>query len=995
MSLSDPQIRCPELIGRDAELDALIAHLAGVTADCARTVLLEGEAGIGKSTLLHRFATRARDSGVRALVGECMAVEALRPFGPFVDIVRSARRGLPAGTIERSVREKAPELTRLLPELDRGRIRQTDPVEASERYRVHESFVSLVEDLASRHPLVIAIEDLHWADEATLELLPLLASRLRGQRILFLGTYRGEALRDAPLLERSIAELERGRTVERIQLRRLDRAATTTVIQLALGLDRVPESLVDVIDRRCEGNPFFIEEVLRALAEQGDLVYEDRAWRLVGSGSQPAIPTSVRLAVEQRWSALAADERRVIEVAAVIGQRFDFDLLRLVSGLDEVALAAALRTAIAAQLVLEEPGPVNDEGYAFRHALTREAVLGRMVHRDRRMLHLAVANALEALEDRSGRHEEMAFHFDEGGDTPRALRYHRLAGGDAIRAFAFARGLRHFERALELSPPGDPATGGLHLEVARVALMLDDAARGVAAADDAIRTFEAAGDVERTGEAILVKAGCQWALGRTAEQIALTEHARTLLEPLGDSPALAAAYAQLALKAGDEDHPEKELSLARRALAMARRTGNWRAQVRALESLGMSAAATADGDGVAYGRESVAVALEHGLVSEAQAAYVQLAASMELAGSSVVEAEALRDERIAHAHRHGFRPAQFIGLESGLAIRTGDWDAAIRLVAEMPADSIWTATAQLEVAMIITARHGPERGRALMVDPMRRLDAAAPLAQWKGAVVKSACRFALLAGDARGTLDRAEALAGLLEGGSPLQARSHTAIHALIAARRLGDGPALARWIELAGATTGIGTISHVRARRAMARAERAANDGDLDLAIDAAAECSEHLAAPILQPWTFLPGTFVHQRRAELLIQRGMPGDRDAAAMELAADVPYLQRARATWFLAQLRAWAAERDLPFPVSDGETAATATVVQAGPPLTARERQVAILVAQGSSNRAIAVELAISERTAEGHVEQVRNKLGFRSRAQIAAWVAETMPGSYR
>ncbi|MBI3521978.1 MAG: AAA family ATPase [Chloroflexi bacterium] len=989
MALGDPPVRCPELIGREPELAALIAHLDSVIADRGRTVLLEGEAGLGKTALLRRLLDRARESDNRVLIGECVEVEALRPFGPLVQMLRSAHRVLPSGALERSVRAVAPVLMRLLPELGRAEF-EADPTQPSERYRIHESFASLFHDLARRTPLVLAIEDLQWADEATLELVPLLASRLREDRILLLGTYRGEALPDAARVESALAEMDRGHLAHRMHLRRLDLGQTASLIKGALGLDRAPADLVEAVHQRCEGNPFFIEEVLRALAEGGDLVYEDRTWHTVRSSNDLAIPASVRLALQRRANTLFADERRALDVAAVIGQRFDFDLLQSVSGLDEPTLISALRALTAAQLILDEAGPDGDHRFAFAHALTRDAVLAQMLERERRALHGRVAVALEARGDAPGRHEDLAYHFDHAGDTSRAAHHHDVAGREALRAFAFVGALRHFERVVELARPSAPPSTDAQLQLAHAAFMSNDVPRAVVAAGEAIRLAGSAGDPERTAEALIAAAQYHWTLGNTTTQIELIERARSLLEPLGDSASLASLYASLAGRAADRDDPRESLALAEAALAMARRTDNWRAQVSALEWLGAAKAAGGREDAVDCGRAGVEMALAHGLVSDAQAAYVQLAATMEMAGSSPTEASALREERIAHARRHGYRPAQLIGLESALATSTGDWDAAIRLVAEIPHDTIWAANPKALLALIVTARDGPERGLPLMAEPLKKFDAAAPMLQWRDAAVVTACRFALLAGDSRSALDHAEKLAGVLEDGSPLSGRSHTAICALIAARRLEDGDSLARWITFSSAETGNGRISHVRARRAMARAERAARDGDLDLAIASAGECSEHLAAPILQPWIFVPGVFVHQRRAELLQQRGGRGDRDAAAAEIAIDVPYLRRAKATWLLAQLRDWARERGLPFPAEERPPSPGPA---AGGQLTSREREVAILVARGRSNREIAEQLLISERTAEGHVERVRNKLGFRSRAQVAAWVVETMPGS--
>jgi len=997
MAANDPRILCPDLVGRDEELAALAGHLAAVTADAGRTVLIAGDAGMGKSALLRAFAKHARAADVRVVTGECFEIEARRPFGPFVQILRSAKKAFPAGSVERSIRENAPELARLVPELDVG-IASSEAQQPAERYRIHESFVSLFRDLSARAPLVVAVEDLHWADEASLELLPFIASRLRSERILFVATYRSDALAGAPLLGRALAELDRGRTAERVTLEALDVAGTGAIVRQALGLDRpAPAEFVEAIHARCEGNPFFIEEVLKALAERGDLRYEGGTWRNTRAVQGLVLPDSVRVAVEQRTKALSADALHAMRVAAVIGARFDFDLLRVVSGASEVDLIRALRAAIEAQLIVDEAESEADQRYAFRHALTREAVLGQLLQRERRLLHRAVGEALEAhVHADPARHAaELAYHFDEADDAARARRYHDVAGRDALRAFAFAGAHAHFERAVQLATPDDPAKPDQWLLLARAASLANDLARAAAASDEAIRLLETAGDAGQLAAALVEGSTYQWQLGKMKVEIAFVERATALLEPLGDSATLASVYARRALAAMLRDVPEETVMLAERTLAMARRTSNWKAQVRALEALGVGTAMRGQGEGVAYARESVALAREHDLISETHNAYVQLLATMELVGASAADAHAVRTERIAHARHHGFRPAQLIAVECALAMAEGDWDEALRLADEGPRDQIWTAGSMINVAIMTTARDGPECGLPLLVEPVRMLRASAPLVMFQQGAVAAECRLAFLAGDHRGALDHAEGLADILEDGTPVVHASHTAIYALIAARHLGDAAKLARWIDLASAETGNGRISHVRARRAMARAERAANERDFDVAIAATGECTQHLATPVMQPSIFMPGLFVHQRRADLFLQRDGPGDRDAAAAELAIDVPRLRRGRAAWLLGQLRAWANERDLPFPADDVEPAAQSRPVSAPSPLTAREREVAVLVAQGTSNREIADKLGISERTAEGHVEQVRNKLGFRSRAQIASWVVETMPGSYR
>jgi DNA-binding CsgD family transcriptional regulator len=276
----------------------------------------------------------------------------------------------------------------------------------------------------------------------------------------------------------------------------------------------------------------------------------------------------------------------------------------------------------------------------------------------------------------------------------------------------------------------------------------------------------------------------------------------------------------------------------------------------------------------------------------------------------------------------------------------------------------------------------------LIDGPLQRLRAA-DRPQWRIWGENAAAEIELLSGNEAACIRHADALETFVIDDYWLYGISHAAICAIVAARRLNDQTALRRWIELALSEPKRPKAHHNLARRAMAHAETAAELGDLDVAVTKLAECATHLAEGILAPAGFLPVTFVRLRRAELLLQRNAAGDREEAARELAADVPYLRRARATWYLGRLRDWAHAHDVPFPAEERTPVATGSTSQ----LTAREHQVAVLVARGFTNRAIADKLVISERTAEGHVEQVRNKLGFHSRSQIAAWVAETMPRS--
>jgi DNA-binding CsgD family transcriptional regulator/tetratricopeptide (TPR) repeat protein len=1000
--VNSPRILSPDLIGRDADLEVLQSWLTDITKGLARNVLISGAAGLGKSALLRSLAARARAVGGEFLSGDCVEVEALRPFGPFVQILRSVDREFSAGTLRRILRNDAPELTRLLPELASGGA-LASALEAGERYRIHESFVTLFRVLAARSPIVVAVEDLHWADGATLELMTYLARGLRGERVMLTATYRPDGAEGSRLMADALADLERGRLISAIRLVSLTKEETARLIKRALRLDRPPAAgLVDAIDSRCEGNPFFIEEVLQALADRGDIVHAGGAWHIQRPVTDIAIPESIRVAVGQRVARLPATARRAVQSASVIGRRFDFEVLRAVTDGSDEMLLADLRAAIDAQIVVVEPDEDGDDQYAFRHALTREVVLDELLQRERRSMHSKVGMVLEGIADKNIAHkaEDLAYHFDEAGDESRALRYHEIAGRVALSAFAFSGALTHFERALELVPEGDPSLAELQLRIAEAAGLCFEPARQARAADEAARLFEAAGDLEQAGAAIGYATLGYRRSARPHVATERTRHALGLLEPRGDSAALAYLYTDLASAASVEDRFDEQIAYAQRAVAMARRTKAVSTEVVGLFFLGTGLAGRGDAEGPVRSRESLDLALEHDLAQEAMMAYGFLVDSLHIGGATWLDIRPLVTARLAHARRFGFRGASVSNDECELAMSDGDFDTALRIASEDRPGTASSAITELDHAFLVTARDGPERGIPLSVAPTRWLLAAGvsvSVAYTSG----TACALRVLAGDMRGVLEQAEGLVDLCARDYLHQDVNGGAIFAMRAALDLGDSVALDRWIDLAMTDTCRASALDLRARRAAGRAERSVLTGDLDAAIATLAECEgldtrpEAPMAGSFVSWRVLPVTVLRLRHAELLLRRGSPGDRAAAETKLAYVVAFWRTAKATWYLGRLRAWADEIGLAFPDE------RPPIVEIGLPpgvarlLTPREREVAVLVGRGLSNRDIAAKLVISERTAEGHVEQVRNKLGFHSRSQIAAWIGETMPASLR
>ncbi len=898
---ADLRILCPRVIGREKELATLGGFLAEAAAGTGRLVLVAGDAGLGKSALLRAFAERARDGGTRFLVGECSEIEARRPFGPFVQILRAAFRELSAKEVERSLRENAVELLRLLPELAGGPP-GADALEASERYRIHESFASLFRDLARGGPLVLAVEDVHWADEATLELFPYLARRLRDEPILLVATYRGDELHRLHPLNHALAELDRGRLAERVRLRKLSLGETADVIRAALGLKRAPtREFCEAIHAHCEGNAFFIEEVLKALVERGDLVYRDGAWEREKEVAELAIPESVRDAVQQRMRLLTAEARRALQVAAVIGQRFDFALLQRVSKLDEAPLLDALRVAIDAQLVEEVPDHGTEELYGFRHALTRESVLAELLQRERRLLHRAVGEAIEA--DAASRAEELAYHFDEARDQQRAQRYHDLAAREAMRAFAFARAVRHLERAVELAPDDDPALPELQVRLAQAAFVTGDLSRTVRSLEEAAAAYRAAGNVLRLGDTLRSLGFARWQLGETEAAHELATEALALLEPLGETAELAGAYEQTAVVAGLANRYDECRDYAERAITLGRKLGTVEAEVVGLQWLGMVKARRGDPSGLADMRAAIALSDRNGLHLQTLRGYTNLIAVFGSLGAPLEEQRAVLSEALGLMRRVGIRFEPTLNGQTIFAFIDGDWDRALALIEEARSASIWSASREILEPFIAAMREGPDRGRALVEAPRARLLRAGD-PQWVVQATNVPMALHRLSADRRGELAEAERVARYLSERYEHWMLDTIASFAILAALDLHDAMAAARWIELA--ETPSLPRKTAEGRRLVARAAQAELAGRRQDALD---RYEEALGKFDEARGTAL-ATLIRQRRAELLLQQS---DREAAAAELPRVLPYWRRAKATWYLGELRKWAEERGLPFP----------------------------------------------------------------------------------
>lgn len=516
----------------------------------------------------------------------------------------------------------------------------------------------------------------------------------------------------------------------------------------------------------------------------------------------------------------------------------------------------------------------------------------------------------------------------------------------------------------------------LQLRLSRASLVACEHRPALHAAQEARRHLEAAGDQQRLGEALIQVAFCSSAMGDPASANEAALEAIRVLSPLGDTPDLASAYAALAREALQDCRLTDAIRLGDRATEIASSTTALAVEVSSRTTSGFAMVLQGQPEGLTRVRESLALALEHDLAWPSSRANHLLWCSLLVTGRPDAELLEVHRKQVTIAHRHSFVwGASDQDIE--YAFDEGDWDRALDLVSTYP-DDPGEERAQLLSACIRTARSGPP--------PPGSIDALLRRLHAQSATGRANCALAvqvmLFSGDLRAVLDHAEGVVDLLGDGHWRPDVDVAAVGGLFAAVWLGERAAAERWQELALSGRSDAARSK-KGRTAYALAERSARHGDTQRALDLFSESADCFLGV---GGSLVGQTLARLRRAELLAARNGPA---AASNDLAFVETLWRKTKATWYLGRLHEAAASRGLDFPSSTGQPRTHHR--DGSVALTPREREVAALVARGFTNLQVADELTISERTVEGHVERILGKLQFRSRAQIAAWLAGTEP----
>ncbi len=392
-----PPIICPTLVGRAGHLATLQLFVERAKQGEGHVTLISGEAGIGKSRLIAEAKTDAVAQGFLLLQGHCFPTDLTYPYAPLLDLLRSLRASNPPAPLAAAVETLARDIFPLLPELVPDQtIPLSDLEPEQEKHRLFAVLAKFFLHLSTQSPVLLIIEDVHWSDDTSLDFLHYLARHSASQPILLLLTYRHDDIR--PELRSWLAQLDRARLAQEIQLMPLSRNDVDTMLsaifdQRHTSFDMrrfLHGELLDTLYTLTEGNPFFVEETISSLVASGDIFYMQGYWNHK-SGNEVSIPRSVQDAVQRRTALVREAARNVLTLAAVAGRHFDFALLQQLTQLDEHQLLLAIKELVSAQLVVEE----SADQFAFRHALTQQAIYKQLLTRERRMLHRTIAETME------------------------------------------------------------------------------------------------------------------------------------------------------------------------------------------------------------------------------------------------------------------------------------------------------------------------------------------------------------------------------------------------------------------------------------------------------------------------------------------------------------------------------------------------------------------------------------------------------------------------
>jgi class 3 adenylate cyclase/tetratricopeptide (TPR) repeat protein len=600
--------------GRTTELARLADAWKEAGAARRRVSVLGGEAGIGKTTLVSHFAAQAHADGAVVLYGRCDEDVGV-PYQPWIEALETLIAHAPDDLLSDHVEARGGELARLVPLLSNGTDVAAPPTSdaEAERYALLGAVADLLSRTARRLPVVLVLDDLHWAEKSTVQLLRHIAAIAEPTRLMMIGTYRPSDIGAGHPLTEVFAPLRREAGVEFVDLAGLDDVELLELMELTAGHEMPQEgvALRDAIAAETNGNPFFATEILFHLAESGAIKREDGRWVTTANLGEHGLPVSVRQVVGERVARLGPDAEKLLRAAAVIGRDFDLGLLCEIADVDEDDALDVLDAAVAALLV-DNVGP---DRYSFAHALVEHTLYEDLTPSRRARTHRRIAEKLEVHigADPGERVGELAYHWSAAlvpDDATKAIDYARRAGDRGLAQLAPDEALRWYARALELHE----RHGGTPLVGAALLVGLGTAQRQTGDPAHRDTLLRAAQSAQKLGDADLLVAAALanhrgWASGGFLDhdKVAVLEAAIDAIGP-ADSPPRARLLAVLAAELALSSDPARRDACGDDAVAIARRLDAPHTLLAAL--IGRNTAATVRRESMALYVEAVTLAEE-------------------------------------------------------------------------------------------------------------------------------------------------------------------------------------------------------------------------------------------------------------------------------------------------------------------------------------------------------------------------------------------------
>ena len=993
------QIICPTLVGRAEDLSTLHLLVEQAKQGEGHVVLISGEAGIGKTRLVHEAKTYAATQGFLLLQGNCFPTDLTYPYAPLLDLLRSLFASNLAVTFAAALETLARDVFPLLPELVPD---QTIPLPRlepeQEKRRLFAVLANFFIRLSASTPILLIIEDVHWSDSTSLDFLHYLARRIVSQPILLLVTYRHDETH--PPLRSWLAHLNRERLAQEIQLAPLSRNDIDTMLSAifdqrhtAFDMRRfLHGELLDTLYILTEGNPFFVEETLSSLIAEGDIFYVQGYWNR-RSLHAARIPRSVQEAVQQRTEHLGEEARYVLTLATVAGRHFDFALLQQLTRYDEEQLLKIMKELVFAQLVIEE----SAEQFAFRHALTRRAIYTQLLARERTKLHRTIAETIEQLPPAAldARMEDLANHFYQARVWQKTVDYAQRAGEKALRLYSHRAAIDYFTWALEaadhLSLPPPPELYRARGQAYETLGEFDQAQHDYTQALDAARTMH-----DRAAEwQSAIDLGFLWAGRDYTQAEPWFRRALVLAQSLNDPALHARSLNRIGNWHLNLEQPHEALRYHREALTIFEQLHDSRGIAETLDLLGM--ASYLGGDligGTAYYQQAIALFDELGNregLTSSLATLTMRASTYHtdalIAVASLAEVFPDAERAVKVAREIGQRSAEsYALLQLGLCLGSqGEYTHALAacqqslLIAEEIEHRQWQTAAHAMLG-------GVYNGLLAHRQASDHFEQALVLAQETHSLFWTRMATGYLA-----------SVSILLHDYARAEALLHTALSPDTAIQAVAQRMLCCASVELALAqghpTRALEIIDQLVASAAQAARGQSSLRvlklrGEALAALQRPAEAEAALTAA--QALAVTLGARPRQWRICVTLGNlyQTQGRKTEAEQAFATARILIEELAATIADEPLRdnfLHLATAMLPYshPLSPKQAAK-----QAYGGLTAREREIAALIAQEKFNREIADVLVLSERTIETHVSNIMFKLGFTSRKQIATWAVE-------